>query len=131
MDWVLDKRELHHVRGLTLYCKEELGMTSEGVSSVRMEIVRAMHSNGLALNYPPPIPPPPRKNRRAGRPSGMSMTATERLMWLDDLRANYKTRAEAARAAGVKPRAVDYHCFKLHGCNYSEWTMRKSQIAAD
>lgn len=110
-DFVLHGREKHSVGGISVFCREELAMSNEEVSEARMEIVEAMHSHGLAMNYPPPASL--LKHRR--------MTSVERLMWLERLRVMYKTVEEAATGENVTRNAINHHCRKLHGVSFPDW----------
>lgn len=116
-EWVLSGRERHCVGGISSYCREKLGMSDSDISAARMKIVEAMHSNGLALDYPPPKVRTPRR-----------MTSVERLMWLDRLRDKYTTVEDAAAGEGCTRNAINHHCRKLHGVSFPEW-VRERQAA--
>jgi len=47
------------------------------------------------------------------------MTALERLIWLDELRAKYPTVEEAAKASHVSRNTINHHCRRLHGVSYA------------
>lgn len=117
-DWVL-KEPKHNHGDLVRYCRKELNMSADDISTARLEIVEAMHVCGLALNYPPPAIHKQKRMRR---------TAVERLHWLQGLvNAGYTRVSEAAQAAGLTPYAVNWHCRKYHGCNYNEFVARSKQ----
>jgi hypothetical protein len=44
-------RDRHLVGGIAAYCHQTLKMTSGEIPEARMQIVEAMHENGMALNH--------------------------------------------------------------------------------